>query len=488
MRRATTIFHATLLAMLATPERDCGAMAMSAPLVGKQKRVQLLANKVSTLPRSADVPTLASVLSGQNLKPQNLTTLLLTLKRRQRWRVSGLMAEWAERADCPVEFSTTHYNLLIAACAKRAPKRALHILSRMRERGVHPDVVTLNTAMTAAMAADEPRAALATFDEMRAAEIAPSTISYNTAISACARCADAELALSLFREMEADGVERTTVTYTGLIHACAEGMQLDKAMALFTYMEVAGVERNLVTYSVAINACTRNGQWELGLQLLHEMARRCERSRSSSMHPPVHVQHPVHRLMCTARTRMACARRRRIEPDAVVFNAAISACEKGRAWDTALRLMAQMRVLGIQPTAVTYGAAISACEKGKQWQRAMELLEQMAQDKIKPNTIVYSAAISACGSAGEWEAALGLLHQMGASGVPRNTISYVEHAHPMHVHARASSCAWHAHPHVCGVCTACARAQVQRGDPGVRQRAGVAAGDRALRPHGRRRD
>ena len=45
-------------------------------------------------------------------------------------------------------------------------------------------------------------------------------------------------------------------------------------MALFTYMEVAGVERNPVTYCVAINGCSRNGQWELGLQLLHEMARK----------------------------------------------------------------------------------------------------------------------------------------------------------------------------------------------------------------------
>jgi len=73
-------------------------------------------------------------------------------------------------------------------------------------------------------------------------------------------------------------------------------MQLDKAMALFTYMEVAGVERNPITYAVAINACSRNGQWQLGLQLLQEMGRKG------------------------------------VMPDTVVFNAAISACEKGRAW------------------------------------------------------------------------------------------------------------------------------------------------------------
>ena len=58
-----------------------------------------------------------------------------------------------------------------------------------------------------------------------------------------------------------------------------------------------------------------------------------------------------------------------LRPDTMVFNAAISACEKGRAWATALRLMQQMRGMGCQPTAVTYGASISACEKGLQWQK-----------------------------------------------------------------------------------------------------------------------
>ena len=74
--------------------------------------------------------------------------------------------------------------------------------------------------------------------------------------------------------------------------------------------------------------------------------------------------------------------RKGIQPDTVVFNAAISACEKGQQWHTALRLMAQMRQMGLQPTAVTYGAAISACEKGKQWQKALALLAQMSEEKV----------------------------------------------------------------------------------------------------------
>lgn len=375
-RRATGRFAVASTVMDA--DRAAGVAPTEQPL-GQRKRLRALALQLQKLPRSAGVEQLDELLGDQALMPKNMTTLLLTLRNRQKWRIAVLIAEWAEIPGCPVPFTTMHYNLLMAACVRRAPARALYILKRMKARGIPTGIVTHNTAMAAQLGIDDHRAALATFDKIEALGLQPSTISYNTAISACARAADAERALELFRQMESGGIERTTVTYTGLIHACAEGMQLDKAMALFTYMEVAGVERNLVTYSVAINACTRNGQWELGLQLLHEMARRG------------------------------------VQPDTVIFNAAISACEKGRAWDTALRLMAQMRQvrapsrtahtrrkkpclhvlcisclvqflvhghalvhacehgishspfphvqMGLQPSAVTYGAAISACEK-----------------------------------------------------------------------------------------------------------------------------
>lgn len=251
-----------------------GTGGSSAEVEGKRTRLRTLSKQLIQLPKQADVAVIEEMLSDQGLVAHNLTTLLLNLKKRNKWRAAVLIADWAETDSCTLRLTTTHYNLLLSACARRAPKRTLDLLSRMLERGVATNVVTHNTAMSAALNLDDHVHALELFDQMRALGHEPTTISYNTAINACARAADAERALALFREMEAAGIERSTVTYTGLIHACAEGGQLDKAMALFTYMDVAGVERNPVTYCVAINGCTRNGQWELGLQLLHEMARK----------------------------------------------------------------------------------------------------------------------------------------------------------------------------------------------------------------------
>ena len=266
------------------------ADAVAQPL-GAQKRLRALADKLTSLPPSSTVDDLDALLSGEMLQAHNFTSLLLAIKKRQKWRQASLVADWAERPDCFIELSTKHHNLLLSACARRQPKKALSMLRRLLERGVQTNAVTHNIAMTAALELGGAADALSLFEEMQHLGLAPTTISYNTAIHACAFNADAERALDLFREMKAVGVERSTVTYTGLIRACSEGGQLDKAMALFTYMEVAGVERNPVTYCVAINACTRNGQWELGLQLLHEMARKGIRCVHAHAH--THTQRPT---------------------------------------------------------------------------------------------------------------------------------------------------------------------------------------------------
>ena len=66
-------------------------------------------------------------------------------------------------------------------------------------------------------------------------------------------------------------------------------------------------------------------------------------------------------------------------------------------WQTALKLLAEMRAHGIQPNAIAYTAAISACEKSKdQWQTALKLLDEMQVHGIQPNVITYTAYISAC--------------------------------------------------------------------------------------------
>ena len=50
----------------------------------------------------------------------------------------------------------------------------------------------------------------------------------------------------------------------------------------------------------------------------------------------------------------------------------------------------------LTPNVVSWNAAMSACEKGKQWGGALGLLQDMVHQLLAPDVVSLNAAISAC--------------------------------------------------------------------------------------------
>ena len=109
-----------------------------------------------------------------------------------------------------------------------------------------------------------------------------------------------------------------------------------------------------------------------------------------------------------------------------MLSGAISACEKGRQWALALKLLCLARDSGIEADVVMCGSATSACEKGGRWGAALELLAGARRRGVEPNLILYNAALAACergpadaGHAGapRWATALGLLDERQDLGI-----------------------------------------------------------------------
>ena len=46
---------------------------------------------------------------------------------------------------------------------------------------------------------------------------------------------------------------------------------------------------------------------------------------------------------------------------------------------------------------VSYNAAISACEKGKKWELALHWLQELWRSSLEPDVVSYNAAIRAHG-------------------------------------------------------------------------------------------
>ena len=72
---------------------------------------------------------------------------------------------------------------------------------------------------------------------------------------------------------------------------------------------------------------------------------------------------------------------------------------------------------GIEPNVISYNSAISACEKGKQWEEALRLLQEMTDRGIEPDMFSYKSTIEACFIPGKYLNALSLVRQARKSGI-----------------------------------------------------------------------
>ena len=90
-----------------------------------------------------------------------------------------------------------------------------------------------------------------------------------------------------------------------------------------------------------------------------------------------------------------------MKTDAIAYGATLSACEKGGEWEKARRLvkvkmntisppeaLELLRVMvqcKVEMNTITISAAISACEKGGEWETALGLVRAMVQGNMEMN-------------------------------------------------------------------------------------------------------
>ena len=79
----------------------------------------------------------------------------------------------------------------------------------------------------------------------------------------------------------------------------------------------------------------------------------------------------------------------------IIYNAAISACEKGHRPQQALNMLQKLQFRGLLRTVITYNAAISACETGQRPQQALHMLQKLQLRGLLRTVITYNAAIRA---------------------------------------------------------------------------------------------
>lgn len=321
------------------------------------------------------------------------------------------------------------YTILLTALGrKRCCQRALGLLQSMPQRGVCPNVIHFNAAISACEVGGRWDSALMLLDWMRLLGVQPDVISFNAAISACAKGGQWAYAVALLQQMATLGLEANVISYSAAIDACARGGQWETALMLLGQMREAGVTPNAISFNSAITACERGGgHWRVALELLGQM-------REAGVTPDV-VSFGAAISACgrtgqwfAALELLAAMRNEGIVPDVVCCSAVITACERGGAWAAALQVLGEMLTSGPAPDVVAYSAAISACagHKGESRHRSgLDILDWMfLVDDVAPNTVSFNAAIAACERGGAWQQALQLLGTMRHAGALPDGVSF----------------------------------------------------------------
>ena len=274
------------------------------------------------------------------------------------------------------------------------------------------DVITLSTVASAHEKCLQWRAALGLLPGLKRGGLEATVILYNT-LGAAARGRWSSV-LCLLAELLHQGLQPTAVSLNSALSADVSAASLSSwRQGLVLLRCLTGVRRTAVTCGAAVGAVA--GGWRWGAQVLVDFRVAGVPGSARAYGAAIASSKEWQQILLLLELLDG-----EFGANVIAYNAAISACEKGKKWEQALGLLRRLKLAKLQATIVSYGAAISACEKGRQWKLALQLLAELGEVRLQGNLVVHNAALSACEKCQQWERALVLLHKGHRSTVTCN--------------------------------------------------------------------
>lgn len=220
---------------------------------------------------------------------------------------------------------------------------------------------------------------------------------YNMLLSVCAEAGDIHNAMLVADMLRAAGHRMDTILYTNLIKACAAAGDAEQAFQLFSEMKATGIKTEKQVYATLISACSE----QIAATPLSD--RRTQLVLLERAFALVEGMHAA-----------------RINPDAPVWNALVTAAGRAGQLQRSFDVLEDMLASGVRPNARTYGSLIDACARTGDKELALRVYGKAQREGHVGELLVYSAAINACVKAkggADLEAAMGIYADMQRAGV-----------------------------------------------------------------------
>eukprot|EP00435_Cladocopium_sp_Y103_P071975 s8_g38.t3 len=312
--------------------------------------------------------------------------------------------------DGEVKPDVINYNSVLHACEEASQwQLCLYFLRDMCNLEVTPDVITYSTVVTSTIYASLTTQLPSLLQAMRRASVQPNAILVTSALTAFQeQDSQWHMGLQFLDDIHAFGVTLDIMNYVAGISACswtAPGAQGPWQRALHFLKEIVGASfrRSAICYNAAVTCCHRAEQWPQSLQLWTSMWSR------GILPDTVTVSSTISVHSCGSQWWMSSAltetlQSQKLLPDLVFYNTILASA----TWLLALQLLDPPTGILETPDTVSFNASMNACAKAGEWQVALHLFEQMKSRSIVPDVFSYSSIMASC----EWRLALAFLQQM----------------------------------------------------------------------------
>lgn len=187
---------------------------------------------------------------------------------------------------------------------------------------------------------------------------------------------------------------------------CSQAQAWQAAVSLLLNAERHTIQLDVVAFNAAMAGC-KHSAWEVCVKLLELMLK-------SEVSPTVvtsaqlveafgAVSHWPRGLQCLEET---------VKPDVVLVNATATASLRGRSWQTALALWADLeKKWKLKMDLVAANASLEAWAMSS-WQETLETLHGFPRLSLRPDVISFNTTMHSCLRAGEWPKVFQLLTEM----------------------------------------------------------------------------
>lgn len=304
-------------------------------------------------------------------------------------------------------------------------RSAFELYKSMELSGLYPNRHACNSLLSCLLRQGLPDDALRVFKSMLAKR-ATTGHSYSLILKGVADAQGYDSSLKLFMEFEEESSEDVfdTVVYNTMISICGrtdDWMQCEK---LWGSMKASGHKGTEITYSLLISTFVRCSQYELALQVYHEMVRGGLRPGSDVLQAVIKAcvkEGNWESALGVFETMLGYDQ----HPTLVTCNALINSLGKAGEVGQAFKVYGITKSLGHQPDGFTLNALIGALYRAGRPSDALQLFDSISREKgFRPNLHLYNTALMSCSKLGSWDRAVQYLWQMEISGLPVLAATY----------------------------------------------------------------